>query len=270
MNEPRPAPDATAADRVAAFVEDLIVQELEPGDSLPSESEIAEKCEVSRLTVREALRAMVARGLVEISHGRRPRVAEASGEPLGYFFRMAVRRDPSAEFEILEVRRALESYIARTAAVRVTPNDFAVLEGALEQMRASEDDAHVYAAADIAFHEALAAAAGNRMMTFLSGSLIKPLRLGQVRMYTGGLIRHGDRSSGTDLHASVVECIRLRDSDAAGAAMTMLLREAERDLQAWAESDEAGSSVADAPIPCGLPSLTVLPGRATSTERRER
>jgi hypothetical protein len=75
-------------------------------------------------------------------------------------------------------------------------------------------------------------------------------------MYSGGLIRHGDRSSGTDLHASVIECIRRRDSDAAGAAMTMLLREAERDLQAWVDSQGRDpSSVTQTRMLCALPRL---------------
>jgi len=78
--EPRPTSDASATDRVAGYLEDLIVQELEPGDSLPSEAEVADTCQVSRLTVREALRTLAARGLVEISQGRRPRVADPNGE----------------------------------------------------------------------------------------------------------------------------------------------------------------------------------------------
>lgn len=241
--EPRPTSDASATDRVAGYLEDLIVQELEPGDSLPSEAEVADTCQVSRLTVREALRTLAARGLVEISQGRRPRVADPNGEPLGSFFRMAVRRDPTAEFDLLEVRRALETHIARVAAIRMTAAEVDTLERAVAGMRESEADDNLYAAADIAFHEVLASATGNRMMMFLSSSLIRPLRLGRVRMYSGGLLRHGSRSSGTDLHAMVADCVRARDPDAAGAAMVLLLREAELDLQAWMDQRSGGSDV---------------------------
>jgi GntR family transcriptional repressor for pyruvate dehydrogenase complex len=240
---------------VAAFLEDLIVQDLEPGDSLPSEAEVADKCQVSRLTVREALRALAARGLVEISQGRRPRVADPNGEPLGYFFRMAVRRDPTAEFDLLEVRRAVETHIARVAATRMGLDEIEALGRAVAGMRESEEDANSYATADIAFHELLASATGNRMMAFLSSSLIRPLRLGQVRVYSGGLIRHGSRSSGTDLHAAVFDCIRARDPDAAGAAMTMLLREAELDLQAWLDSNAVPSERLESVPPFRQPAI---------------
>ena len=83
---------------------------------------------MSRLSVREATRTLAARGLLEISKGRRPRVAVPNGSLVGDFFQIALRRDPRALLDLLEVRRALEVHIAALAAQRATSGDIADME----------------------------------------------------------------------------------------------------------------------------------------------
>jgi GntR family transcriptional repressor for pyruvate dehydrogenase complex len=67
-------------------LEQLVLTELEPGADLPGESELASQFGVSRLTLREAIKALQARGLVEIRRGRRPAVAFPNARPIGDFF----------------------------------------------------------------------------------------------------------------------------------------------------------------------------------------
>src|SRR6266496_2890582 len=73
-------------------------------------------------------RPLEARGLLELSKGRRPRVAAPNGSLVGAFFQIAVRRDPRALLDLLEVRRALEVHIAALAAQRATTGDIADME----------------------------------------------------------------------------------------------------------------------------------------------
>src|SRR6266508_2715689 len=99
-------------------LEGLIFDGFEPGNTLPSEGKLAEALGVSRLTVREATRTLEARGLLHIRQGRRPTVAAPNGALVGDFFKLAVRRDPRALLDLLDVRRALEVHIATLAAKR--------------------------------------------------------------------------------------------------------------------------------------------------------
>ena len=108
----------SVTDAIVRRLEDLVLGELEPGAELPSEPELAAQFQVSRLTVREAVRSLQARGLVETRHGRRAVVAHPNAAPIGGFFTAAVRRDPRQLLDLLEVRRALEVHIASLAAAQ--------------------------------------------------------------------------------------------------------------------------------------------------------
>src|SRR5207253_4686462 len=111
-----PVGRTSIVDSVIEQLEALIFGGLEPGEALPSEGKLAQALGVSRLTVREATRALEARGLLEIRQGRRPTVAAPNGTLVGEFFKIAVRRDTRALLELLDVRRALEVHIAALAA----------------------------------------------------------------------------------------------------------------------------------------------------------
>src|SRR5919201_4391642 len=123
LQELAPVTRTSVLDSVGGRLEDLIFDSFEPGDVLPSEGKLAEALGVSRLTVREATRALEARGLLDIAKGRRPRVAAHNSALVGDFFKIAVRRDPRALLDLLEVRKALEVHIAVLAARRATASD---------------------------------------------------------------------------------------------------------------------------------------------------
>ncbi|MBN9168793.1 MAG: winged helix-turn-helix transcriptional regulator, partial [Microbacterium sp.] len=79
----------SAMARVVERVEELVFEELEPGHELPSEGALAQDLGVSRLTVREGMRQLSARGLIEVHNGRKPVVASPNGKGVGDFFRNA-------------------------------------------------------------------------------------------------------------------------------------------------------------------------------------
>src|SRR5947207_14375169 len=120
LEELEPVDRTSILDSVIEQLEGLIFGGFEPGEALPSEGKLAEALGVSRLTVREATRTLEARGLLEIRQGRTPRVAAPNGALIGDFFKLAVRRDPRALLDLLDVRRALEVHIAALAARRAT------------------------------------------------------------------------------------------------------------------------------------------------------
>ena len=228
--ESHAGPTVTAS--VVLWLEDHVLDELEPGAELASESDLATRLGVSRLTVREATKALQARGLVEIRQGRRPHVAYPSAQPMGDYFTVAVRRDPRRLMDLLEVRRALEVHIASLAATHATRAAIAALEMALAAMRAEADDTMSVHRADIRFHESLAVATGNQMLTFLIEAMEEPLHASRLRSLTGHLARGGTVDDVIEQHARILDRVTARDAKGAATAMRAHLDQTARDLKA--------------------------------------
>ena len=217
---------------VVERLEELIFSGLEPGEALPSEGQLAETLGVSRLTVREATKTLAARGLLEISKGRRPRIAAPNGALLGDFFQSAVRRDPRALLDLIEVRRALEVHMAVLAARRATRADLADMEMSIEAQRRAGDDSEAFHAADVRFHENLAAASGNRLIVFLIEAFAEPLRESRLRSFAGHQARGGGVEDVIQQHQAILDAVEGRNPKTAAKAMRDHLEQTERDLRA--------------------------------------
>jgi GntR family transcriptional repressor for pyruvate dehydrogenase complex len=224
--------DKSLRGSVIERLENLVFDRLQPGDRLPSEGKLAQALGVSRLTLREATRTLQARGLLEISQGRRPVVAAPNGALAGDFFQTAVRRDPRALLDLLEVRRALEVDIARLAARRAGQGDIADLEMSIAAMRSAGGDPEAFHAADVRFHENLAAASGNRLFVFLIEALAEPLRESRLHSFAGHLARGGGVDDVLQQHQAVLDAVNAHNPKAAEHAMRGHLRQTEEDLRA--------------------------------------
>jgi DNA-binding FadR family transcriptional regulator len=226
---------AGATERVVRRLDQLVLAELEPGAELPSESDLARELAVSRLTVREAVRALQARGLVEIRRGRRPRVAYPNAAPVGDFFASVIRRDPRQLLDLIEVRLALEVHIAGLAARQASRASLAAMELAVATMRdtaRSTPDPDAIHAADLRFHQALAAASGNRMLEFLIEAMEAPLRVSRMQSLRGHLARGGTVDDVVEQHAAILDRVAAHDAVGAAAAMREHLTQTARDLRA--------------------------------------
>jgi GntR family transcriptional repressor for pyruvate dehydrogenase complex len=137
---------------------------LHPGDSLPAERELARKLEVSRASLREALRGLEIGGIVETRHGGGTFVREFS--PFGVESPLAMVIETSHELvgDLWEVRRIFEPALAERAAVRATREDIAWLERMLEDHREfymREGTGQIARRMDRDFHGAVARLSGN-------------------------------------------------------------------------------------------------------------
>jgi DNA-binding GntR family transcriptional regulator len=136
---------------LASLRQEIIAGSLRPGDRLV-ERELADRFGVSRVPVREAIRALVAEGFV---HFETPR-------------RTVVRRlTPNDVRELFELREALEVYAAGLAAERVTPEDLAGVEELLDRAAAATEagDAELITDINSLLHDRIMAMAGNTLLT---------------------------------------------------------------------------------------------------------
>lgn len=146
---------------------------LKPGDQLPSERELSEELQVSRGTVREAVQFLLALGFVEIRHGSGTFV-RVSTDPRGLReeWRDWTIRHAARIHDLLEIRKGLEPYAAELAAQRAGEEDVVAMEDALDLMqRAVTPDVTTLIQADLAFHHALCAAAGNPALSEFADAL---------------------------------------------------------------------------------------------------
>ena len=239
LDDLEPVGRTSVVESVIEQLEALIFDSFEPGELLPSEGKLAEALGVSRLTVREATRTLEARGLLEISQGRRPTVSAPNGGVVGDFFKIAVRRDPRALLDLLEVRRALEVHNATLAARRATKGDIADMEMSIAAMRTGGDESETFHAADVRFHENLARASGNRLLVFLIEAFAEPLRESRLRSFAGHRARGGGIEDVIQQHQTILDAVKARSPKAAAQAMREHLEQTERDLRELLAKAEA-------------------------------
>jgi GntR family transcriptional regulator, transcriptional repressor for pyruvate dehydrogenase complex len=218
---------------VVRHLEGLILDGgLVPGDDLPSEGELAEVLDINRLTVREGVKVLAARGLVQVQRGRRSTVAHPTAEPLHSFFSAAVRRDQGALLELLELRLAIEVSASALAAERATHDDRRAIGDALDRMRALTHDGAAYNAADLQFHALIATASGNRMFDLLIEGMEEPLAASRLASLRSHVAAHGPQID--DLiaeHEEIYEALVARSPLRAAAAMRRHLTQTREDLQ---------------------------------------
>ncbi|HTU81882.1 MAG TPA: FadR/GntR family transcriptional regulator [Candidatus Acidoferrales bacterium] len=153
-------------ERVRALVDDRTYR---VGDRLPNETELCEMFGVGRSTVREAMRVLANRGVVQVRHGQGTFVA--SRAPSESFEERVGRADLA---DIYEARLFLELPLAELAASRRNARDVAAMRAALKKRThaIAKRDVAAYTAADFAFHLAIARAAKNRALLGVYESFI--------------------------------------------------------------------------------------------------
>lgn len=210
---------------------------LKPGDQLPPERELAERFGVSRTAVREAIKTLREKGLVEAYAGRGTFITDVSSQPvrdsLARIAKIAQGEDGFAH--LVEVREILEPEIAARAAARAEERDLTALRDAVAAMDAAIDDPVAFIEGDLDFHLALAEAARNPLILTLIDSIVGLLREQRTRIFfvSGG----PDRGQGH--HRRILEAIERRDVAAARDAMRAHLEQVRDDSDAHAPEPAA-------------------------------
>jgi GntR family transcriptional repressor for pyruvate dehydrogenase complex len=212
----------TLANRVTGQIEASIVEgRLQPGQRLPSERELADQFGVSRTVVREAVRGLVAKGLLEVRPGSGTMIRSPSARAVSQSMTLVLRAgQPRLDYaKVHEIRRVLEVEIAGLAAERRTDADLARLEGILGEMAAIHNERDRFAENDVAFHSALASATHNELFSILLDSVVDiMLKIRQL-----GFDVADSRADALKFHRAIYEQVRSGDSAGAREAMRVLL-----------------------------------------------
>lgn len=235
------APLQTATAIVAESLAHIVLTEMAPGGSLPSEADLAARFEVSRLTVREAVKMLAGRGLLDVGRGRRAIVREPDGIALSDYLSIHVQNDPKGLFDVLELRMSFEVQSASLAARRLNRAGLVALETAITGMRdaaaahklgidpeGAEGRFHDH---DLGFHGAIALASGNRLISHLFEAMAPPLRRGFYLSHRGHVLRGRSLVETIAAHEAILDAISDGNPRAAELAMRAHLEETERDIR---------------------------------------
>lgn len=218
------------------IVNDILAGKYSPNSPLPSETELAERSGVSRLTVREAMKALSAKQVVRVEHGRGTFVNQPSEwsvlDPVLLIARSSYEEDRLAlPRKLIEARRVVEVAVAELAAERRTMDDLAGLDDSLRLMReaAVRGDVTSFVAADIAFHQRVMDAAGNNFITSLFDPLSKILQLTRHQTSAHAPVRE----HAIVHHQHILDALRRGTPVRAGRAMREHMNQTEEDMDTY-------------------------------------
>ena len=198
---------------------------LKAGDQLPPERELAEQFGVSRTAVREAVKTLREKGLVEAYPGRGTFITDGNSYTIRQSLDRLMRSGTEGFLSLAEVREILEPEIAALATTRADAEDLAAMREQVTVMDAARRDPDAYIEADLDFHLALAEAAGNPIILSLIDSIVGLLR--EQRM---GIFQvDGGPERGQYHHKRILEAIEHRDPVGARDAMKAHLKQVRED-----------------------------------------
>jgi GntR family transcriptional repressor for pyruvate dehydrogenase complex len=214
-------------EQIVQQVEDSILKgQLKPGDQLPAERELAQRFGVSRTAVREAVKTLREKGLVEAYSGRGTFVTNGTSQAIRQSLDLMIRiNKQEGSAHLAELRLVLEPEIAGLAAERIEEQLLATMREAVVVMDRNLRDPDGYVEADLDFHLALAEAAGNPLILSLLDSIVGLLREQRSRIFN--VARGPER--GQFHHKRILAAVESRDSEAAREAMRAHLKQVLQD-----------------------------------------
>lgn len=208
----------------------ILKGELKPGEKLPPERSLAEELNVSRTSIREALRALEMMGYLEskVGIGGGTYVKEITFDNIiSPFSRVLIQNDEYI-VELLEVRLFLEIEVSRLAALRRSDRELKKMRSAADQMEAEINSGGTGLQGDNAFHQALAEAANNRVLQqllLMCGDLLEVEREAHLANNKKEPVK------ALRQHRQLIEAIEAGDEDAARQIMSDHIHDISRDIK---------------------------------------
>jgi DNA-binding FadR family transcriptional regulator len=207
----------------------IVNGELKPGDAVPDNGLVDEPA-VSRTVVREAIKVLAAKGLVDsrpkVGTRVRPRRDWNLLDPDVLAWQIEAGPDAGFLEQALELRRMIEPAAARLAAVRATDEQVAALYEAYEAMAAAGDDLDAFMEPDLLFHRLLLEACRNELLEHMNEIFTAVLRT----VFAYSSISSSAYPRAARRHRAIVKAIEARDPDAAERAVLRLIDDTKKNL----------------------------------------
>jgi GntR family transcriptional repressor for pyruvate dehydrogenase complex len=217
-------------EQVARQLQDMIASgTLEEGSRLPPERELAENFGVSRTAIREAIKVLSTRGLVEVLPGKGSFVTTLNSEAISHYMQLLIKVRSASLLQFHEIRTALEVAAAGSAVERATVEERAQLrnlsEGIDECLAANDKEGFIDM--DVAFHAKIAELSHNPLYQ----AVLEPIMgtLADSRRITYHIENSPKR--GQYFHHMILNCIEQSDVDGARAIMRQHMEQVEKDIQ---------------------------------------
>ncbi len=211
---------------VQQIEEGIIEGGLKVGDRLPAERELCERFGVSRTAVREAVKALREKGLVQSDPGRGTFIINRTSRAVRNSLDLMVRMGPSdAPDDLVQVREILEPEIAALAAKHITSEQLDSLRQSVRVMDSALDAADTFVEADLAFHITLAKATKNVIIPALIDSIVDLLR----EQRKGIFFTQGGPQRGQIHHKRILGAVAHHNPTAARKAMRAHLAQVRHD-----------------------------------------
>jgi len=204
-------------EQIVEQVEDSILKgQLKPGDQLPAERDLAQRFGVSRTAVREAVKTLREKGLVEAYSGRGTFVTKGTSYAVRQSLDLMIRTNKQeGSANLAGLRLVLEPEIAGLAAQQIEEQLLTTMREAVAEMDRNLHDPDAYVEADLDFHLALAEAADNPLILSLLDSIVGLLREQRSRIFNVD----GGPERGQFHHKRILAAVEQRDPEAARQAM---------------------------------------------------
>jgi DNA-binding FadR family transcriptional regulator len=202
-------------DLVADKITNSIINgELSEGELLPPESRLCEIFGVSRSILREAIRALVSKGLVEVKQGHGTFVRLPKIEVAEEALRNYLMTNRFSLVQLMEIRTPIEVEAAGLAAERREEKHISTMEKSLEILNTDSNSVEVYADADETFHKTIIDASNNPLFGIMIRSIMGNLHIGRQLS-----IRHFGIAVVIKEHQAILEAIKNKETIAAATKM---------------------------------------------------
>ncbi|MDT7762551.1 MAG: GntR family transcriptional regulator, transcriptional repressor for pyruvate dehydrogenase complex [Mycobacterium sp.] len=229
-----------ASDVLAGQLRERILNgELAEGASLPAERELVKQTQMSRATVREALRILEVQNLVRVKAGRAGGafVQRPTTKSMANSVSMLIRGRHIKLIDLMETREALEPFCAELGARNRTSEDLAVLDRANEEIAEPDADLEQFLRANLDWHVGVAVASHNELLIGFMIALSQAIYAGTE---DEGFVDTDVRAVTTNAHRMITSAIRDHDAETAGRRMR---KHVHGYADALAESDERAAIV---------------------------
>lgn len=209
-------------DQIVQHIEQQVMRnQLRPGDRLPPERDLSQRFRVSRTVVREAIKALHEKGLVGIRPGSGTYIVPVEGQAVLDSMTLYVKTQRVALHNLIEARKVLEPEIAALAAQRAQPEDLEKMQHLIEEMDEHIQSAEDFVSADVGFHLALAEATHNPVLPIFIQSISGGLREMQLEIFRVD----SAPTSGQKAHRRLCRFVERREATAARREMRRHIEE---------------------------------------------